>query len=449
MNKAEIRKILEIAIPSTIAWIGHIGYNVSDNIMVGRFLGAESLAIAGIAGSIYFIFLLLGFGSMGIVTALVSEASVIKKENGVTRVLQNSLLFALILGILLTSLVFFFSGNLVSIFNEQGHLDDRIIKYLKILSFAPIAVMIFFAFERFSEGINKAKYAMFTVLFCNILNICLNYCFLTGSFGMPNLGINSTAVATTIVNISEGIILFTLLKNDKLTKQFMKFKLEYFSFSKIKLIAILGIPGGIFAFSESAAFNVAGFIASNVSVNDVAAHQIILWTVNTFLTPIFGLSVAVTARIAYNIARKEKKLAFKIGIYSILITTAYMVLAMSILLIFKVSILSFILKDDINGKITFALVVATFSILFFIEILDGVQYMAGSVLRGYQDTTVPVLFALFSYWGLCIPLGYFFGIYHNLGVYGIWLGIGIGLFFQAILIFGRFVVKFGSKKALA
>ena len=448
MNKAEIRKILEIAIPSTIAYIAHIGYNVSDNIMVGRFLGTESLAIAGIAGSIYFIFLLLGWGSTGIIAALVSEATT-KNDNAiVTRVLQNSLLFSFIVGVTISLLLFFFSGKLVLIFNEQAQLDERIIKYLKILSFAPMAAMTFFALERFSEGINKAKYAMFTVLITNILNVCLNYSFLTGSFGMPNLGINSTAVATTIANISEAIILFTFLKKDRIAKQFMHFKLKYLSLDKLKLIALVGLPGGLFAFSESAAFNVAGFIASNVSVNDVAAHQIIYWTISTFLTPIFGFTVAATARIAYNVAKNEHKLAFQIGAYLLIATVMYMLVAMSVLLIFKDNILWFVIKDDAYGRITFELVATTLFIIFFIEIIDAVQFMGGGILRGYKDVKLPLVFAIFSYWGLCIPLGYFFAINQGMGVYGIWLGIGIGLCFQSFFIVTRFITKFKPSKIL-
>ena len=226
----------------------------------------------------------------------------------------------------------------------------------------------------------------------------------------------------------------------------MKFKMKYFSKKEFLRIAKLGLPGGFVTFSESAAFNITGFFASKVSVYDVASHQLLIWGINALIAPIFGLAFAVTARIAYNIAEGKNELAFKIGVYSIFTTIFYMIIVLGLFNIFKMPLISSAFKGDEEDLITIGLMISAFSIVFFAEIVDGIQVIAGAILRGYKDTKIPMFFAIVSYWGFCVPLSYYFGVIKFYGVSGIWLGIGIGLCIQATLTILRFYFKFKPRR---
>jgi MATE family multidrug resistance protein len=71
------------------------------------------------------------------------------------------------------------------------------------------------------------------------------------------------------------------------------------------------------------------------------------------------------------------------------------------------------------------------------QILDGAQAVGAGVLRGLQDTRVPMQFALFGYWvpGLITALG--LGFYTPLRGTGIWIGLATGLLVVAILMLWR------------
>lgn len=437
-KESELRKVLEIAIPSTIAWVGHIGYNIVDNIMTGKILGTSALAVSGIAGSIYFMFLIFGAGSTGILTALISEKVATKEHEKTIFVFQNGLIFCIILGALLSILLFFTSGHIVDLVNKQEALTLEIKQFITILSYGPFFVTIFFAFERLTEGTNRAKLSMYTVFICNIINVILNYIFLKHLA----MGVTGVATATFFTNIFETLIIILLVKMDKVTGAFLKFKIKYISIKQILYTTKFGIPGGVFGFIETACFGIAGFIAGLVSINDVAAHQLILWSINFVLTPVFGFSVAIAARIAYNVALNKKDVSFKMGLIGLASTAFYMVACMILFNVLKYPILGFMLKTGEEDLITIALVVSTLLILIIVELFDGVQIMALAILRGYKDTQIPVLFAFISYFMLCLPSAYYFGYIKNMGVYGIWMGIGIGLFFQASSLTLRFIYKF-------
>jgi MATE family multidrug resistance protein len=446
--KNEFKKILEIGVPSTIAWMGHILYNIIDNFMIGKMLGSESLAISGISTSVYMIFLILGMGISSILTAMISESVAVKNSKQTAKIFQNGLFVCTLFGIALFVILFFGGSTIIYYVNNQPHLNERIFSYLDTLSFAPIPIMIFFAFERLSEGMNRAKISMYTVLICNISNIFLNYGLIGGNLGLPNMGINGAALSSVINNCFEVIIVVFLSKKDAILRKVITFKMEYFSPKLMMSITTLGIPGGLLFFLEGTAFNIANFIASKSSINDVAAHQLLMGIVTSVLIPIFGFSTALTARIAYNVKLKKEKLAFQIGLYGFYFTALYMVIIMILLFIFKIDILNVMLKGGENDLVTINLVVSTLFMMIFIEIFDGIQVIGGGILRGYKDTKIPAIFALLSYWGICIPLGYFFAIPKEMGIYGIWLGISVGILVQAALFFARFQMKYKPKKLI-
>jgi MATE family multidrug resistance protein len=74
----------------------------------------------------------------------------------------------------------------------------------------------------------------------------------------------------------------------------------------------------------------------------------------------------------------------------------------------------------------------------FFQIFDGLQAVALGALRGLQDVNIPAWITFFSYGVFGIPLSFYLGIYTDLGVIGIWIGLLSGLFASCILLLSRF-----------
>jgi MATE family multidrug resistance protein len=72
---------------------------------------------------------------------------------------------------------------------------------------------------------------------------------------------------------------------------------------------------------------------------------------------------------------------------------------------------------------------------------DGVQVLSAGALRGLKDTRVPMFIAMFSYWGLGMPLGAGLGLGLGMGPQGMWLGLILGLTAAAILMAWRLRVS--------
>jgi MATE family multidrug resistance protein len=64
--------------------------------------------------------------------------------------------------------------------------------------------------------------------------------------------------------------------------------------------------------------------------------------------------------------------------------------------------------------------------------------MALGMLRGVQDTRVPMVMAIISYWLIGLPVSYVLGFTFDLGGVGIWLGLTVGLAAACVLMQVRF-----------
>ena len=73
---------------------------------------------------------------------------------------------------------------------------------------------------------------------------------------------------------------------------------------------------------------------------------------------------------------------------------------------------------------------------FFIA--DGIQTIAAGALRGMNDTRMPLLFAVISYWLIGFPAAWWLAFSRRLGAAGVWIGLSFGTAVYAVLLVWRF-----------
>jgi MATE family multidrug resistance protein len=75
------------------------------------------------------------------------------------------------------------------------------------------------------------------------------------------------------------------------------------------------------------------------------------------------------------------------------------------------------------------------------QIVDVIQVIMNNVLRGFQDTKIPMLIIVFSFWAITLPLGFILTFTHWLstpmGAAGFWTALIVGLSCAALLLTQR------------
>ena len=84
-----------------------------------------------------------------------------------------------------------------------------------------------------------------------------------------------------------------------------------------------------------------------------------------------------------------------------------------------------------------ALTVRYMAVAAAFQLFDGAQAVAAALLRGLQDTRVPMAIALFGYWGPGMGTAVVLGLFTPLAGVGVWLGLLAGLVAVAALLLWR------------
>ncbi len=101
MYKPELADTIRLRIPIVIAQLGVVLMGVTDDLFVGRLLGAIPLAGAGLSVSLSFLVSSIGVGGLSVVAALVSQARWRNDAAEINRLFRAGLWVALWLGLAL------------------------------------------------------------------------------------------------------------------------------------------------------------------------------------------------------------------------------------------------------------------------------------------------------------------------------------------------------------
>ena len=77
------------------------------------------------------------------------------------------------------------------------------------------------------------------------------------------------------------------------------------------------------------------------------------------------------------------------------------------------------------------------------QLFDGVQVVATGALRGTGETRIPMLTGVVGYWLVGLPVGWTLATHGGLGVVGLWIGLSIGLVFNAIVLVAVWARRIG------
>jgi MATE family multidrug resistance protein len=151
----------------------------------------------------------------------------------------------------------------------------------------------------------------------------------------------------------------------------------------------------------------------------------------TYVIPM-AIGSAASIRIGFLVGEQDfrgaQQTAYAVFKFSII----YAIVVSALLIGFRYQLVSLYTTDE--AVIGIAVVLLLFIALY--QLADDTQAVIVSSLRGYKDTKVPMIISMLSYWFLGLPLGHslasgLFG-FPELGVFGYWIGLSVGLAVVAV-----------------
>ena len=432
----EFRTNLNLAIPVILGSLGHIITGLADDVMVGV-LGPVELAATSLGNSLVFIAIAFGMGFSFALTPLISEADGEKDFEKGRRLFHHGLTVNIILGVFMF-LALVLARPFLKYFNQPPEVIELAIPYFKIVAMSMIPVMIFQAMKQFADGMSKTKHAMNATIISNVLNIAFNSLLIYGIWIFPKMGIVGAAIGTFISRIAIMFIMFYLLNKDKVLKPYLKLlSIKDFSAEIFNKIINLGFPTALQMLFEVGLFVAGVLLAGVLGAYPQAANQIALKLSSTTFMVAVGIGVAATVRIGNQKGKRDfinlRRIAFSNQLMVLMIMSVFTVL---FLLFNRILPWGFTQEIDVINIAAELLIVAG-----FFQLADGLQAVLMASLRGIQDVWIPSLLTFIAYWVIAFPVSYYLGLHTQLKTLGIWIGLSVGLFSAAIMLFLRFNYK--------
>jgi len=176
-----------------------------------------------------------------------------------------------------------------------------------------------------------------------------------------------------------------------------------------------------------------------IGTAELAAHGIALQAVALTFMVHLGVSNATTVLAGRAQGAGQIADLRRVGKVAIAMSLGFGLAMVALFLAMPAQIVALFLdatKPESSAIIAFGTKLLAVAAVF--QIADAMQVMALGLLRGVQDTKVPMILAAISYWGIGIPASYVLAFVLGYGGVGLWFGLVIGLTVAASLLMVRF-----------
>ncbi len=433
--KSYYKENLILAGPIVVSQIGHMAVHIADSVIVGQFAGTTQLAAVSLVNSLFMLVLVIGLGISYGLTPLIAQANGRKDNDECGKLLSNSLIINVAVGLILYGLIHFGTLGLIDHLGQSPEVVAYAKPYLGFLSFSIVPLMVFQTFKQFAEGLGFTMQAMLISIAGNLINIVLGVIFVRGMFGIAPMGVTGVGLSTLIDRSLMALVMAYYVLNSKNFKIYLQ-KFKLLAIDKIRSFQIvkIGAPVAMQYIFEISAFSGAAILIGTIGTAQQAAHQIAITLAALTYMVASGIASSATIKTGNYLGEKSFSDLRKSAIASYHVVIAFMSVA-ALLFIFASSLLPYLYTNDIK------VVTIAAQLLFiagFFQLFDGTQVVGLGVLRGIGDVNIPTFITFLSYWIIGIPLGYYLGIKLNMGVQGIWYGLTFGLLTASVLLFFRF-----------
>jgi MATE family multidrug resistance protein len=440
---SESRATLALSWPIILTNLAQMALNTTDVLMMG-WLGPQALGAGALGFNLYFPLCIFGIGVISAVSPMIAREVGARHSSvrDVRRTVRQGLWAAVAISVPVWVILWFAEPILVAVGQEPA-LAAGAADYVRALQWAYLPFLAYLVLRSFVTALERPLWAFVIVAAAVPLNVFLDWCLIFGNFGFPRLELVGAGVATTFVSILMFAGLVVLCVADRRFRRYhILGRFWRPDWRRFRELWRLGLPIAATIVFEVSIFNAAVFLMGIVGPDALAAHAIAIQIASlTFMVPL-GFSQAVTVRVGRAYGAGDRDGVTRAGWVAYAMGVGFMALCACLMLFAPRLLIGAFLdlsRPENAPVVTLAATFLIFAALF--QIFDGAQAVASGMLRGLQDTRVPMIFAAAGYWGIGLPLGAFLAFPVGLGGSGIWIGLAASLAVVAALMTVRWVMR--------
>ncbi len=431
--RGEVRMLSSLAGPLVVAQLAQMAMGVVGTLVAGR-LGVRMLAAQALGATVFVFAIITAFGLMAGADPHVARAMGAGDFDRAGRLFRQGLWLAVATALLFTVALWAAPWLLLAMGQEAALIADTR-AYLDIAALGMAPAMVYAMGRSFASATGKAGAVMVVAVVGNVVHAVLAFVWALAPAEDPADGLRRLAWATVICRFGMTAGLLAWIE---LAPGFRYVRARWHRPHLGEMLPILrsGLPLALQYGLEVTGFVLTTLWMGLLGADTLAAHEVALSTAAIAFQIPFSLGTAAAMRTGHAVGRGDAGGIRRAGWVAFGIGTAYAVVSGIAMLFGRDWIAHAYLPDAPMAVLTLAAHFLAIGAAF--QLADGIQAIGFGVLRGLDDTRLPVVFNVLGFALLGMPLGYV-GVF-VLGQHAdrLWWGLSLALGVVAVALVVRF-----------
>lgn len=407
-----LKLILSFSVPMLIGNVFQQVYNFVDAAVVGRFVGAESLAAVGSTGTILAVMICLMMGLTSGAGIIISQCFGSRKFDEMRKTVTGLIYIVVILSVITSIAGIIFARPILRLLSTPDGVIDEAVRYVNIIFAFTIGMAMYNSAGAILRSLGDSRTPLYALILSSLLNVGLDLLFVI----VFKTGVAGAAIATVIAQIISAVycIVHIVRYREQLNLEGISFKT-----SKEALIRIFqtGLPAAL----ESCLISL-GTMSVQRLVNSFGEMTMAAYTAATKIDSIaiapivsIGMSLSVFAgqnRGAGNLDRIKK------GLYQTLLSLIGICIVLAtVIVLLRGQLLGLFLDKN---KAAEAIIIGSryLVIVSVAYIVAAVMRTYLNILRGAGDVNTSAIAGILELTGRII---FAYILVHPFGSTGIWM----------------------------
>ncbi|WP_425415283.1 MATE family efflux transporter [Paenibacillus stellifer] len=319
------------------------------------------------------------------------------------------------LGIAVSILLFFFAGPIGSMLSISPELQPLSDIYIAYVGGGLFLVGMSVALGTAIRNTGNTRGPMYTGIAVNVIHIVLNYGFIFGAFGLPQMGLAGIAISNLVSRLIGTAVLYVLFSRSfeirVKVKDFAAFSVRLFK-EILSIAWPLGINSSSWVFSQLIIYS---FLAQLGA--EALAVRTYLNTLESYCFALgFAVAMAGQIRIAHLYGGGRTQEAYTGAFRTLFVGLAIVTANMAILFLSGRQLLGFFTNDPV----IVSLGVSLLALNLLLQPAKMLNMAMGNALNAIGDTRFTMYISVVSMFLISVGCSYLFGIMAGWGLSGIY-----------------------------
>eukprot|EP00978_Attheya_sp_CCMP212_P021564 scaffold63114_cov60-Attheya_sp.AAC.3 len=422
------QQIVAISGPIVLSEIFQNTLPLVDIAFVGRLTSTQDLAAAALATVWFNLWNATMLGFCTAVDTLLSQAKGAKEYETFAMWSGNGMFIVSLVSLLVSGLVALCEPVMVA-FGQDPALAAAAGQFSYRLIPGLVPYYLFKVLVKHLQAQNILAPGVLIGIFANIFNVIANWLLIS----YFSLGLQGAPWATSITRCIEFIMIvsyFYWKKSTSLSKTWPSFSFKNLKRDVVMTFLKLATTSALSFTVEAWSFEITTILAGLLGTVALNAHIITL-SIATFIYLSFPFAIGIASSITIGQFTGEGKPADARRSCWISFLLAFGVQASLVAIVWPTSdLLGSLFSNDAEVS---SLVSELIPLSCIFMMGDAIQSNAGGALRGLGQQKLLLMLNLIGFWVLALPSGALLTFVADIGVYGLWWGMSIGIYSSSLI----------------